>query len=217
MSIFIRLEATFWQHRKTIRLRGMIGDAALWIPPRLWSYASQNQPDGDFSQYTADDLAMLLGYSGDATSMLQALQKTCFMDEMKVHGWEERNSYHATFAERAKKAASARWQKERSKENKENTGEEREREPSIASPMLVASTIPLAEIPSELEFIKECARYLVPEDFARDKFLKQDGEGWEKVRNWRSIAKRTKGWFEGERHKSGSNGNGSKKPYSPNI
>lgn len=101
----------FWSHRKTAKLRGMIGDDALWLPLRLWSYAAENQPDGCFEQYSACELAMLLGYSKDATSMLEALQQAGFMDAMSIHGWEDHNDFHKKFSERAKKAAEARWSK----------------------------------------------------------------------------------------------------------
>lgn len=109
MAIYIRLKTSFWQHRKTMRLRAALGECALWLPPRLWSYAAENQPDGDFSKYSAGELALLVGYLGDAQGMLEALQQASFMDDMKLHDWEEHNGYHAVFADRARKAAAARW------------------------------------------------------------------------------------------------------------
>lgn len=139
MSLFVRLEVGFWTHRKTIRLRALIGDAALWLPPRLWSYAAQNQPDGDFTGYLANELAMLLGYDGDAQAMLEALQRASFMDGMKIHGWADHNGYHTVFAERAKKAARARWRQEKTGEEKRREESTRQ-EASNASSMLQAFT-----------------------------------------------------------------------------
>lgn len=55
--------------------------------------------------------------------MLKALQTTGFMDEMQVHDWEHHNEYHATFADRARKAAQARWSKR--KEPKEKIKKEK--------------------------------------------------------------------------------------------
>lgn len=141
MSLFVRLDVGFWSHRKTLRLRALIGDSALWIPPRLWSYAAQSQPDGDFSDYQPTELAMLLGYSGDAQAMLEALQRASFMDGMKIHGWDDHNGYHAVYSERAKKAAAARW-KGNEKKITEKTGEgEDKRREEQASPSN-ASSIP---------------------------------------------------------------------------
>lgn len=119
MSLYIRLQCGFWTNRKTARLRAVIGDAALWLPPRLWCYAAENQPNGDFSNYLPAELALLLGYTGDAQAMLEALQQASFMDGMRLHGWAEHNGYHAVFSERGKKAASARWG------GKDKTGKER--------------------------------------------------------------------------------------------
>lgn len=126
MSLFVRIDVGFWSHRKTLRLRALLGDAALWIPPRLWSYAAQNQPDGDFTAYLPAEIGFLLGYSGDSQAMLQALQQAGFMDGAKIHGWADHNGFHEKFAARAKKAAKARWDKRG--EGEEKTREEKRRE-----------------------------------------------------------------------------------------
>lgn len=121
-----------------MRLRSIIGDAGLWIPPRLWSYAAENQPDGDFSKYSAPELAMLLGYSGDAQGMLEALQQASFMDGMQIHDWREHNAYHQTFSDRAKKAAAARWKgQEMKKKGDEKKGKDKTRA-SIGEALLQA-------------------------------------------------------------------------------
>ena len=128
MSLYIRVQNSFWTHRKTIRLKARLGDAAMWIPPRLWSYAADNQPDGDFSNYSPEEIALLIGCSLEASSMLQALQDVGFMDGMQIHDWHEHNGYHEKFAARAKIAAEARWAAN------EKKGKERKRkETSIAS------------------------------------------------------------------------------------
>lgn len=109
MSLYIRLMTGFWSHRKTAKLRSLIGDDAMWVPLRLWCYAAENQPDGCFKQYSSTELAMLLGYSKDAQAMLEALQHAGFMDGMEIHGWSEHNAFHQQFSDKAKKAAAARW------------------------------------------------------------------------------------------------------------
>lgn len=124
----------------------MLGDDALWIVPRLWSYAAENQPDGDFSGYSSEELAMLVGCSKHAASMLQALKASGFIDtDGKIHDWEAHNGYHKSYSDRAKKAAKARWEKEKKekKQKKEEIKKEeigkRKEETSIASSMLQAS------------------------------------------------------------------------------
>src|SRR5512133_2475737 len=102
MSLYVRVNCNFFSHRKTLRLRARLGEAAYWIPPRLWAYAAEHHPDGIFSGYTPEELATVLGYTGDASSMLQALLQAGFMEEgppLRVHDWREHNGYHQVFAE----------------------------------------------------------------------------------------------------------------------
>jgi hypothetical protein len=115
-NLYIRVMTGFYTHRKTARLRSLIGDAAFWVPPRLWAYCAENQPDGDLSGYGDAELEMLIGYASNATSnatsMMQALIQSSYVDtDWKVHDWQEHNGYHKTFSDRAKTAAAARWEK----------------------------------------------------------------------------------------------------------
>lgn len=138
MSLYVRLECSFYRHRKTLRLQAVLKDDAKWVPPALWCWAAENQPDGDLSKYTAEEIAVLIGYNKDATRMLQALQTVGFVDEnMHMHDWEEWNGYHSAWHERAKIAANARWSKEKEKQ-KEKREEKTGQEPSIATSMLQA-------------------------------------------------------------------------------
>jgi len=136
MSLYVRLNCNFYTHRKTARLRSLIGDDAFWLPPRLWSYAAENCPDGCFKDFTASELAMLLGYTKDASSMLEALLQAGFMDSnpLRIHDWADFNGYHTVFAARARAAANARWEKQR-ESSKEKVQYKRGEEPSIATSM----------------------------------------------------------------------------------
>jgi len=145
-DIYIKVKLGFYTHRKTAKLRALIGDDALWIPPRLWAYAAENQPDGDFTNYGSEELSMLLGCFKHASSMRQALLQAGFLDEPGViHDWEEHNGYHKTYSDRARTAALARWKKKKAAQNKEEKDIEREKdidiETSIASSMLQASAL----------------------------------------------------------------------------
>lgn len=113
MSLYVRVSCGYWTHRKTLRLTALLGPSWAYIPIRIWCYAAENQPDGDFEKYLPEELALLVGYSGDAQAMLQALQQAGFMDGLKIHDWNDHNSYHQTYSDRAKKAALARWEKTR--------------------------------------------------------------------------------------------------------
>jgi len=110
--LYVRVMTGFYSHRKTVRLFPKIGNDAFWLPPRLWAYCAENQPDGNLSGYQADELAMLVGYKGDACSMLVALKDCGFIDlDGGIHDWKEHNGYHEKFSVRAKTAAAARWSK----------------------------------------------------------------------------------------------------------
>lgn len=111
--LYIRVKTGFYSHRKTARLRSVIGDDAFWIPPRLWAYCAENQPDGNLESYQSAEIAELVGCQKYATSILQALKDAGFLDQNgMVHDWAEHNGYHETFSKRAKNAAAARWSKE---------------------------------------------------------------------------------------------------------
>ncbi len=115
MSLYIRVQNGFFTHRKTMCLRVALGNDALWIPPRLWAYAAENQPDGCFAKYPPEQIAMSIGYLGDASSMLQALLEAGFMDAnpLRIHDWEQYNGFHKSFAERAALGGKAKAEKER--------------------------------------------------------------------------------------------------------
>lgn len=144
-NLYVRVRTGFFTHRKTARLRLAIGDDALWIPIRLWAFAAENQPDGNLANYQSDELAMLIGCNKYATSILQALQQAGFIDpDGMIHGWLEHNGYHMAFSERGKKAAAARWAKEKPptppKEDIER-GKRKERQALLQASPSIASSI----------------------------------------------------------------------------
>ncbi len=188
MSLYVRLQSSFWTNRKTLRLRAAIGDSAFWIPPRLWSYAADNQPDGNFSDYTAGELALLLGYLSDAQAMLQALQQAGFMDGMQIHGWEEHNGYHSTFSARASKAAQARWSKEKNQKKESTRNERKGKETSIASRMLVASKSRCSQAEAE----SFCITVGLPASDGEAMFLHWEEKGWAKVKDWQATIRKWK-------------------------
>lgn len=144
-NLHIRVMTGFFSHRKTIRLRSLIGNDAYWLPIRLWAYAAENQPDGNISSYSDSELETLLGFScassnasSNATSIKQVLMDSGFIDSQGlIHDWKDYNSYHLMYSERAKNAARARWdrvaEKKEKKQKKVNKDIEKEKEASIAS------------------------------------------------------------------------------------
>jgi len=187
-SLYVRIMTGFYAHRKTVKLRIMLKDDAFWIVPRLWAYAAENQPDGDMSKYSSEELAMLLGCQRYAKVMLQALKECGFIEENGfIHDWNEHNGYHNKFSERAKKAAEARWSKSPRppKEEEEIESGKGKVETSIAKPMLQASN----GVPESLEQVKLCcAKAGLPDSDAEWFWNKGIGCGWtnggNKIKSW---------------------------------
>ena len=56
------------------------------------------------ASYTSEEMSELLGCQRYASSILQALKDSGFVDKNgMIHDWEEHNGYHKTFSDRAKK------------------------------------------------------------------------------------------------------------------
>lgn len=115
MSLWIRLDSSYFRHKKTVRLCARLGKWAELIPIKIWTYASQNQPDGDFSGLLAEEFFALIDVeiiqNFTAKAMLKALQEVGFMDGMRIHDWHEHNGFHAAQKEKGKKGAAIRWGK----------------------------------------------------------------------------------------------------------
>jgi len=206
MALYVKVFTSFFSSKKAIRLRALLGNDALWIPIRLWAYAAENQPDGDFTGYTATEIALLIGYDKDATSMLQALQQVCLLDGMKIHDWEQYNSYHKTFSERGKAAAAARW-------SKDKKGKEKSRERVETS---IATSIPKASRPSEDEIITYCRTIDLPASDGASCFAKWEGNGWTNnrapIKDWKATIRAWKiAEYLPSQKKVGINGNGTMK------
>ncbi len=176
MSLYIRVETSFYTHRKTLRLRGLIGEDAFWVPPRIWSYAAAHQPDGNFGNYSAQEIASLIDYRNDAKKMLQALLQAGFFDRnpLQIHDWHHYNGILDFFSKRARRAADARWEKERTKEkgSEQSIAKQSKAETSIASS--IASSMP----PTREFLILSAAKIGLPECEV-DKFINfYSAKGW---------------------------------------
>lgn len=175
MSLYLRLYTNFFSHRKTLRLRQAIGDAAFWVPPRLWAYAVEHQSDGNFGKFSDQEIADAIGYPGEAAQLIEAMTSAGFLDRRRrIKNWAEHNAYHATFTKRAKRAAECRWDRERSGGKKQETNTEIKRQdndktrneqacPSNASSMLgsctAAQAVPASDDDVWLEELKANKAY----------------------------------------------------------
>lgn len=215
MSLYIRVLNNFYTHRKTLRLKVAIGEAAFWVPPRLWAYAAENQPDGCLEDYSADEIAMLIGYSGDAKVMLQAMLQARYLDEnpLRIHDWAEHNGYHHTFADRAKKAAAARWGKEEKpprpqKEEELTVPDLKGKEASIAASN--ATSIPSVkrfEKPTTEAMRLHGAKIGLPESECDACFYFYESKGWvvgkSPMKSWTAAMQNWKKGYDEKRFQNG--------------
>lgn len=192
MSLYVRLFTGFWSHRKTMRLRALLGDDAYWVPVRLWSYAAEHQHDGCFKDYSAQELAMLLGYNKDAQAMLQALHQAGFMVDGCIHDWDQHNGFHSKFSERAKKAANERWKKkEKNQKKEENTEKDTDTETSIAN-SIACGMLEASKAKGTLEELKAYAVSLgLPESDGSYLFDNWTDNGWTRnkvrIKDWKAA------------------------------
>lgn len=154
---------------------------------------------------------MLVGYLGDAQGMLEALQQASFFDGMKVHGWAEHNGYHKVFADRAKNAAKARWDKENERKAKDKKREESTREEtSNASSM----NPPAKAKGTSEEASAYCVEIGLPASDGTACFDKWQGNGWknngEPIKDWKATIRAWKanGYMPSQKAAQGRNGNG---------
>ncbi len=130
---FVQVEVDFYRHRKTLRLKRRIGVDAYWVPPRLWAYCIERE-NADITEFDPMDLADILGYEGDPVALVEALVDAGFIIDVDgrrvVAGWDERyGEVFAFYADRARRAANARWNRdqppssEQRPEKKETRGE----------------------------------------------------------------------------------------------
>lgn len=193
MSLYVRVETSFYTHRKTLRLRAAIGDDAFWVPPRLWAYAAGNQPDGCFKDYSAEEIASLISYTKDATAMLQALLKAGYMDAdpLRIHDWHHYNGILDFFSTRAKKAADARWKKSREQNPKQIRSEHSKAKHSRSEPSNASSIKRPFLKPQMAEVKLHCAKLGLPENDAEWFYHKCEGNGWtnngKPIRGWAST------------------------------
>jgi hypothetical protein len=118
--IDIRLMLSFRGHHKTKKLRLKLGEAGPLGFIYLLMFAAESKTDGVLGEMDADDIALAADYRGDALEFVDTLRLLKMLDfdgqTYSIHDWEEHNPYAAGADERrehGRKAARARWKKEK--------------------------------------------------------------------------------------------------------
>lgn len=120
-ELYFCVSVGFFSNHRKIALERLIGERANFIPQMLWAYASLNQRNGDFSSYTHDDYQRIFQAGGLRTSIksaeqiVQALRTVGFLDKSgQLHSWTKFNKFFSKA--RFRKAARAKWKKQRQME-----------------------------------------------------------------------------------------------------
>lgn len=122
MNSDIRLSVSFWDHWKTIVLKEDLGYQAVESLQRLWCFSAINKPTGKLVGMNSRAIEIAARWPGDPGVLIAKLVELAFLDFIddvyELHDWEEHNGYvvHAPDrSEKAKKAASARWESKNGK------------------------------------------------------------------------------------------------------
>lgn len=113
---YLNLDVDFFTHRKTIRLIGRLGQAAIGLPLRLWAYAAKHHcEDGMLVGYQDAELEMFMNWTGENGFAIAALVEVGFIDKVdggyQIHDWSEHAGHLVAFKKRAKSASKARWKR----------------------------------------------------------------------------------------------------------
>lgn len=118
MTDDVRLAVSLRRHRKTKRLKRILGGDGCWALVCLFLWVGEERWTGDLIGLTDDDLEEEADWDGDRGSFIAALIEVGFMDgepmARSIHDWAEHNPYASGKGQRiekAKQAANARWNK----------------------------------------------------------------------------------------------------------
>lgn len=116
MADDVRIATGLRNHRKTKRLRRMLGAEGCWSLVCLFLWAGDERWTGDLSGLSDEDIEEEAAWEGEPGALVAALVEVRFLvgaeGGRSIHDWQEHNPYASTRGERvqkARKAAAARW------------------------------------------------------------------------------------------------------------
>lgn len=112
---YLNLDPDYFDHPKTMRLIGILGDSADVLPIRLWAKCAKFfSRDGLLDGYTKNGLEALLGWRGEVGKAVDGLVLAGFLTEVpggfKVHDWKSHQGHIWALKLRNKKVAERRWE-----------------------------------------------------------------------------------------------------------
>lgn len=88
----IRIQDTFFDNRKIVKLKRKHGADALLCLIRLWMYTAKNAPKGILFDMDDDDIEIAAGWDGEQGQFVRALVDLSLLDKdngiAQIHDWE---------------------------------------------------------------------------------------------------------------------------------
>lgn len=120
MTDDVRIATGLRTHRKTKRLKRLLGKEGCWSLMCLFMWAGAERWTGDLAGLSDADIEEEADWDGDAGALIAALVEVKFLvgeqGARRIHDWAEHNPYAATKGQRieqGKVAANARWGKKK--------------------------------------------------------------------------------------------------------
>lgn len=140
MNKDFRLSTAFFTHPKTIKLQRKLGSDGVLAFIKLLAFTAANRPSGVLDKVDDETLAIATDYD-DIDSLVAVLVEIGFLDkqrkQLSVHDWADHNGYamHAKArSEKARKAAKAKWDKEKSASSEHATSMQQAESSTAPSP-----------------------------------------------------------------------------------
>ena len=92
MALWIEFHVALRDHYKVTRLAKLLGikyTEALGTLGCLWTWASVNRREGDLTKIEPDEIAHACRWDGEPDKLIKALQRAEFLDELKIHDWND--------------------------------------------------------------------------------------------------------------------------------
>jgi hypothetical protein len=114
---YLNLDLAYFNHRKTVRLVGLLGRGAEVLPIKLWSYCGMHHAEsGRLTSYGPEEIETAAGWWGEKGRAVEAMVTVGFLDKddsgnFQVHDWLDHAGHLVAFKKRAISAAKRRWKK----------------------------------------------------------------------------------------------------------
>jgi len=124
---YLNLDLDYFEHPKTRRLVGLLGNGSAEIPIRLWCYVGKYHPEsGHLTGYSLEEIEGVIGWWGDSGKAIEALLRVGFISKRgrgfyTVHDWLDHSGHLGVFKKRGMDGAKARWGKAKAMQNDESS------------------------------------------------------------------------------------------------